>query len=561
VTIAVTACAPGSPVIGGRGSQSAPRSDPKAIAIGINEDVTSFWDVVTSGGGTGARELANVVSQHLVAIAADGSPTPRLLAEIPSLERGTWTVQPDGSMETIWKLRTNAFWHDGTPFTADDVLFSFAVNRDPEIPNANQETVRLISRMEVIDSATVRVAWSEPYPYADRLEHRDLYPLPRHLLEDNYVDGTEGFLLQPYFSDEFVGLGPYQVTRWERGSHLDLTAFDPFFLGRPRIDTIRVQFITDFNTMLANLSSRAIHMMLTLGAIPNFAALMTLKREWESSRHGTVLTDPILYRFIEPQKRSFAMPSDLADPRVRRALMHLLDREEVTRVNFGDDGIVADSWAHPHFPQYSRLQEAMVRYPTDPRRAQALLEEAGWQRGSKRLEKAGQSFNLTIRDHEGEQDAMILAAAWKPAGVHGTYEPRSAALFRDREDRATFTGVELTSSPLPLLSASRKLASGNIPTAENRWTGSNRGGYSNPTWDDLDRRANTTLGGRERVEIERDLARIFTSELPLLPLYFGLDAVPVGGGITGPVANTGAPHRGFILHTWNIADWDVPARG
>jgi len=560
--VTVAACAPGNLGSGSQSGQpSSSSSGPKTIVIGIDEDVASIWDVVTSGGGTGARELANIVNQHLVALTADGSPTPRLLAEIPSLERGTWTVQPDGGMETTWKLRPNVVWHDGTPFTAEDVLFSYAVNRDSEIPNANQETVRLISRMDAVDPTTVKVTWSEPYPFADRLEHRDLFPVPKHLLERSYSDAKEAFLLQPYFSDEYVGLGPYRVTRWERGSHLDLTAFDQFFLGRPRIDTIRVQFITDMSTMLANLSSRATQMMLTLGAVPKFDSLMNLKREWESSRYGTVLTDPITYRFIEPQKRSTASPADLADPRVRQALMYMLDREELIRVNFGEDGILADSWAHPQFPQYSQLRDAIFRYAPDTRRASALLEEAGWQRGPNGLEKGGQHFQVAIRDADGEHDALILASSWKAVGINGTYEPRSTALLRDRQDRATFTGIEITSSPLALLSVSRKLAGINIPTADNRWTGSNRGAYSNPIWDDLDKRANTTLHERDRIDIERDLVRIYTTELPLLPLYFRMDAVPVGGGITGPVANTGVAHRGFILHTWNISDWDVPTRG
>src|SRR6266581_1636052 len=89
-----------------------------------------------------------------------------------------------------------------------------AVNKDPEVPNANQEAVRLIAGMEAIDDRTVSVSWSEPYPFADRLEHRELFPLPRHLLERSYNDARDSFLLQSYFSDDFVGLGPYRVARW-----------------------------------------------------------------------------------------------------------------------------------------------------------------------------------------------------------------------------------------------------------------------------------------------------------------------------------------------------------
>jgi peptide/nickel transport system substrate-binding protein len=564
LALAVAACAPAAPNArtqdGDQAASSKQRS--KAIAIAVNEDVSSIWDAVTSGGGSGARELANVVNQHLVAITADGSPTPRLLTELPSLDKGTWTVQADGTMQMTWRLRPNAIWHDGTPFTADDLLFSFAVNKDPEVPNGNQEAVRLIASMKAIDDRTVSVIWSEPYPFADRLEHRELFPLPRHLLERSYYDARDSFLLQAYFSEDFVGLGPYRVTRWERGSHLDLAAFDQFFLGRPKIDTIRVLFVTDNNTMLANLKSHTAQMMLTLGSAPKFDALMSLKQDWEATGYGTLLTDPIAYTFIEPQKRNTASPSDLADPRVRQAMMLGIDREALMQVHFGDQGVLADSWVHPSFPQYPQVQSAATRYQTDIRRAASLLEDAGWQRTSGgTIEKNGQRFELTMRDADGEQDALILAANWKTIGITGTYEPRTAALLRDRQDRATFSGVEITVNPMALLSVSRRLATVGIPTAENKWSGSNRGGYSNPAWDELDRRAYTSLQENDRVDIERELVRVYTTDLPLLPLFFRPDVIPVGGGIAGPVANTGVAHRGFILHTWNIADWDLTPKG
>src|SRR5438552_3815158 len=116
--IVLAACAPASPSQpaapnegaqapgGGRAASRAP----KTITIGLDEDIKNFWDPITLGGGSGARELANIFNQHLVAITQDGSPTPRLLAELPSFDRGTWKVLPDGKMETTFKLRSDAQW-------------------------------------------------------------------------------------------------------------------------------------------------------------------------------------------------------------------------------------------------------------------------------------------------------------------------------------------------------------------------------------------------------------------------------------------------------------------
>jgi ABC-type transport system substrate-binding protein len=106
----------------------------------------------------------------------------------------------------------------------------------------------------------------------------------------------------------------------------------------------------------------------------------------------------------------------------------------------------------------------------------------------------------------------------------------------------------------------RRSATYNIPTADNRWTGTNRGGYSNPAWDALDSRMLGALDDRSRLDIEREMLRLYTSEPWLLPLYFRFDLVPMGGGLQGVVANTNTAHRGFILHTWNVHEWDAPAR-
>jgi peptide/nickel transport system substrate-binding protein len=525
------------------------------------EEVTNLWDAIQGGGGTGARELSNTVNQHLVAIRNDGSPTPRLLEELPSIERGTWRVLPDGRMETTFRLRPIVLWHDGTPFSAQDVIFSWEVGRDPDVPNANQEAVRLIDRMEAPDAQTVVAGWSQAYPYADRLEHREFYPLPKHLLERPYRDAKESFLRQSFFSQDFVGLGPYRMTKWEPGSHMELAAFDGFFLGRAKIDTIRVQFIPDQNTMLANLRARALNSILTLGSVPEYDAMMALKREWEADRYGTIIADPISYRFLEPQQYHNPRPADLTDPRVRQALLLGVDREGLARVSLGESAVVADSWAHPTFATYPQLQDAITRYPRDVRRAAALLAEAGWRPGSDGvLEKGGQRFEMTARDAEGERDVVILAADWKELGIALRYERRNAAALRDRQDRATFTGVDVTSNPMGLASVTRKTASYNIPTEQNRWTGTNRGGYSNPAWDTLDQRLLVALDDRSRLEIEREMLRLYTTEVPLLPMYFRNDLVPAIGGLTGPVANTGTAHRGFILHTWNIHEWDMTAR-
>src|SRR5678816_3135013 len=110
-------------------------------------------------------------------------------------------------MEVTYKVRPGVTWHDGTPFTADDIAFSWEVCRDPNIPNGNQSAVRLIDRVVAIDPQTAVTSWSQPYAFADRLEHREFFPLPKHLVERAYRESKETLISQPYFNQEYVGTG------------------------------------------------------------------------------------------------------------------------------------------------------------------------------------------------------------------------------------------------------------------------------------------------------------------------------------------------------------------
>src|SRR5437773_9367337 len=169
----LTACGPSGPAAPSAGQQgpspSGAPAGPKTIAVSISEDPKNFWDGINGGGGSGARQLGHMVNQYLAVIDSAGDVHPRLLAELPAVDKGTWTVSPDGKMEVTYKVRQGAAWHDGTPFTADDVVFSWEVGKDPQIPNGNQSAVRLIDKIVAVDAQTAVASWNQTYAFADRL--------------------------------------------------------------------------------------------------------------------------------------------------------------------------------------------------------------------------------------------------------------------------------------------------------------------------------------------------------------------------------------------------------
>src|SRR5207248_11211846 len=92
----------------------------------------------------------------------------QLAVEQISVEKGTWRINPDNTMTTIWRIHQNVKWHDGTPFTADDLMFTFDVMKDPDVPNTVAAGVRILQRAEQPDPYTFVIHWEGPYVDADQ---------------------------------------------------------------------------------------------------------------------------------------------------------------------------------------------------------------------------------------------------------------------------------------------------------------------------------------------------------------------------------------------------------
>src|SRR5438094_4550276 len=166
-------------------------------------------------------------------------------------------------MWTPWIIRPGVSWHDGTPFTSDDLVFTMAVVRDSELLIFRHRSFSFIQGVEAPDAETILVRWSKPYIQADVLFSDDAaVPLPRHLLERPYTEDKANLVNLPYWTNDYVGLGPYKVKDWERGSYILVQANDSFVLGRPKIDEIEVRIMPDANSIVAGLLAGSIDVLL-----------------------------------------------------------------------------------------------------------------------------------------------------------------------------------------------------------------------------------------------------------------------------------------------------------
>ena len=203
---------PGSSQPSALGSQSLA---PKRILAAIRGDPHTVYQALNpSSNIPGIDALQELTHAGLTVEDHDGQRRPQLAEAVPTLENGLWKLQPDGRMETTWRIREGVQWHDGTPFTSSDLLFTLKVVMDNNLPILNDKAYDFIESFDALDPRTVVVRWNASFIEADSLfsysNNRGL-PLARHILESAYPADQETFISHPYWSNEWVGLGPFKI--------------------------------------------------------------------------------------------------------------------------------------------------------------------------------------------------------------------------------------------------------------------------------------------------------------------------------------------------------------
>jgi len=234
----------------------------------------------TATSGIRGTTNATMISHNALTATDEREATRAQVAvDLPSVDKGTWRLNPDGTMDVTWTIRPNVKWQDGTPLTTADLLFSYEVYRDTDIPNKRGVGVPLTQSATAIDSHTLVVRWSTTYVNAN--DGDELHPMPRHMLESTYRSDKDAFSNSRYFTTEFIGLGPYRLSRWESGSLMEFERFDDYYLGRPPLDRVVLKFVPDSNTMLANILAGAVDIVMP----PNVEidTMFEIKARWEGT--------------------------------------------------------------------------------------------------------------------------------------------------------------------------------------------------------------------------------------------------------------------------------------
>jgi peptide/nickel transport system substrate-binding protein len=413
----------------------------------------------------------------------------------------SWELSGDGRTFTF-RLRDGVRWHDGRPVTAADVLFSVELARDPAVENRifGSQFDGLAS-LEAPDDSTVVARYAEPG--ADLLEAWRLPLLPRHLAER----GAE--LLTGSYASHPVGCGPFRFVRYRPGEEIVLEANDDYWDGRPTVDRLTFRIYPDQRTGFQALLK---------GDLDIMVVTPDLWREALEGPHAERFGSLVYYRLNVWQiglNQDGSNPF-FADARVRRALLHAVDRDRFIDNVLHGLARPAVTTYHPDLPWTDR-GIAPVRF--DPEAAARLLDEAGWtdRDGDGVRERDGRPFEFTLlifTSTQGINDDMAawLQQSWSDLGVRAEIEKLEWQHFRARraEHRfeAAMAGISFTPSP---------------DHFELYHSSASRGGYNHVSFADaeVDRlleRGRSVTDPDERREIYRELQRRLHDLQPIMAL-------------------------------------------
>lgn len=444
----------------------------------------------------GARDISAKVTEGLLSFDDNFGAKPLLATR--------WTVSPDGKRYTF-SLRQGVKWHDGQPFGAADVAYSIQ-----ELKRVNaraRSTFAPIERVETPDTHTVVIVLSSPAPYLLRTLSAAESPIvPKHVYEKGDAAAAQN-------ASAPIGTGPFRFKQWVRGSYAEFERNPDYWdAGKPYLDRLVYRFSADPAAIAAALETGAADFSTSV-SLTDVARLKKHPKLHAEARPSHYLNNLAVIEFN--LKNEF-----FAHPEVRRAVAHAINVDLLNRVAYHH---YAQPLSSPIPATLSPFHDPGLKaYPHDVAAANALLDRAGFPRGSD-----GKRFAVTLDYFPTptlKQVADYAKAALSRVGIHVTVRSQDLGGFVQRVyTRRDFdfevNGVAALFDPsvgVQRLYASRDAGKG-IPFV-------NAASYRNAEVDALLAQAAIEPDEARRVAQFRRFQKIVMDELPLLPLV----AVPRG---------------------------------
>ena len=508
------------------------RAAGKEMVIGFLGDATSLNPLVATDGQSYIAEWP--MFDSLLELDQNLNVRP-LLAE-------SWEVSRDGLTYTF-KLKKGVRWHDGKPFTARDVAFTFYAVLDPKVTTPHRAYFDALvgfpeltnkdnpkrpedlaqKPIEVLDDYTVRFRLRYPYgAFLAVLVNPRAGIIPEHLLKGVDLNTAE-------FNRKPVGTGPFRFVEWRRGERLVMEANAQYHGGRPALDRLIYRVIPDAVVLLQELRAGGVDFIES----PPLTEVARLK---QTQGLQVLVADNTSYNYLG--YRQDLPPFD--DMRVRRAFYHAVDSGTLIRQ-------VLQGYAAPatgQFPPSSWAFDPSVKgYPFDPARARALLAEAGWKPGPDGvLVKDGKRLSFSLRHDQANQavkdTAVVLQEYLKNVGAETRLEPLDWPTFVKKlfasDFEAICVGWTNFHDPDPFAYTIWH---------SSQWKGRNFAHYKNPKVDEVLEAARRAGSQAERKRHYAEFSKLLMADAPYVFLYFpqqvyvtrqgyeGFVPIPAYGGI------------------------------
>lgn len=449
-----------------------------ALRIGVDVDAGTLDPRLMRD--TTAYRVVNLVHDGLVRLDRTLKPRPGL-AE-------SWD-KPDPKT-LLFHLRGDVRFHDGTPFTAEDVVYTFETLLDESLNAPLRALYTPIQRVEALDALTVKMMLREPY--APLLSYLDVGIVSRR----RTAAGAE----------DPVGTGPYKLARWDKGSKIVLDANPQYWEGGPEVERLELVVIPD-NTARAQAFEAG-----DLDLIQSPLSPQDVRRLEKASRFTHAAQPGLALTYLNFN----CSTPPLDDPAVRRALSMLVDQDTIlNRIYEGTDER-ATSILLPAWTAYA----SDVRQPTfDPEGARSLLARLGWRDsdGDGVLDRGGKKLAIEIGTHGEDvnrvQTVEFLQNAFQRFGIETRVSITDWASFSARRDAGNYQVILLGWTQL--VDPDRVL----FDQLHSRG-GLNWGKYRNARLDELLERGRTTLEFEKRDRLYRDAARVVAEEVPYFILSY-----------------------------------------
>ncbi len=531
-----------------------------SITIVIPEDPPSFNAVISDSGYDAL--VMHMALLGLTAIDPDGKVYPVLAAELPTQENGGVLIDTaTGMMDVTWKLRSDVTWADGTPVTADDVLFTYQAIIDPNT-GAWIPGIDLVIGVDKIDDHQFVVHFNGIYPsYLTLFGNNQVAIWPKH-----YCKAEQGFqswdcARQP------LSNGPFILSEWVTGDHLTFLRNPKYFEpGKPNLDSVIIKIVPD--ATVRETMMRQGDADLLMWATEQVADNLKNDTNVKVSISPTSRFAMRLYLNLAAKGTTDPITSPnpfFSDVRVRQAIRSAIDVDAITSTVW--HGFAVPVWTELFRSPYNTCNISRPKF--DPEAAKALLEQAGWVdtdgdgirecKGCKTAQDGEKfKFELLTYSEYGEPLTLtqqLIGEMLKNVGIQADLtQSQGSVMWAD----SASGGIEQTGNfnidlyddgyfgndPIDFL---WKYYNSTASTPDQGW---NIGRWNNPKMDELLNQA-YTLDEKTRQQDFCEMAKLLDAELPQILLFSTLNADAHSTRLSGVQANVNS------VVSWNAADWKI----